>query len=94
MISFLTTESVFVVKLSRAGVASSSGAVGAMSNGRVAGCLLGLKRLREAAAGVLRPRVDVPDGGGGMRPFWKGQFIYILLSVGFIFYYATLDFFL
>lgn len=57
----------------RAGVGSNSEATVARSKGRAGGALPGLKtpRAEVGAAGVLRPRVDAPDGGGGSKPFWK-----------------------
>lgn len=53
-------------------MASKSAATEAKSKGKVEVVLLGLKTVR-VAAGVLRPRLDDPDGGGGRRPFCNGK---------------------
>lgn len=64
----------------RAGVGSNSAATVARSKGSAGVVFSGLKtpRVDVGAAGVLRPRVDEPDGGGGSRPFCNEIIIYIL----------------
>lgn len=55
------------------GVGSNSAATVARSKGSAGAALPGLNTPRDeaGAAGVLRPREDAPEGGGGRRPFWK-----------------------
>lgn len=58
------------------GAGSKSAATLARSNGKgavdvtdVVDAFPGLRA--ERAAGVLRPRLEEPEGGGGRRPFWN-----------------------
>lgn len=59
--------------------ASKSEATGARSKGNAAVDLVGLNTVLDVVvAGVLRPRLETPEGGGGSRPFYKNNMIFCI----------------